>query len=512
MPAVSGSHTAAEPVMPFESAVDAPSSGRIDELVFGRLKHLGIVPARNCSDAVFLRRAYVDVIGTLPTPEEARAFLDDRHPDKRAALVDRLLKRDEFADYWAMKWCDVLRVKSEFPINLWPQAAHAFHRWIRANIAANTPLDLVAHEMLTASGSNFRMPPVNFYRAIQGRQPKDIAKAVALSFLGCRADKWAPARWADLASFFSQIAFKATGEWKEEIVLFDPTKALSGRGGASRFPDGTLAHWSAGTDPRAVFASWLTGKGRYWFARSVSNRVWAWLMGRGIVHEPDDIRPDNPPRDPALLAWLEREVVTSKFDLKHLIRSIVVSRAYQLSSIPRSTRSDAAANWAAYPLRRMEAEVLIDALNQITGTQEAYSSATPEPYTNMPDDQRTVALPDGSITSAFLEMFGRPARDSGMDAERVNQPTPNQELHMLNSSHIQRKLDRGEPIADLIRRSKTAHDVEDGLYLRILSRYPTDVERQTVEKYAKPGSVRTRANALDLAWALVNSAEFLYRH
>jgi hypothetical protein len=501
---------AAPPVRPFESDAGLNPQGRIDELVFRRWKRLGIQPARLCSDEVFMRRAYLDVIGTLPTPEEVRQFLLDRNPGKRADLIERLLQREEFADYWAMKWSDLLRVKAEFPINLWPEAAQAYHRWIRTCIKTNLPYDRFVREMLTASGSNFRVPQVNFYRAVDSRQPQGIAQAVALTFMGTRADKWPKSRLSGMAVFFSQIGYKATGEWKEEIVLFNPGKAAPR---AAAFPDGKPARLTPGRDPREVFTDWLISPQNPWFARNIVNRVWYWLLGRGIIHEPDDIRPDNPPRNPELLAWLERELVAARYDLKHIYRSILKSKTYQLSSIPRSSHPQAEANFAFYRLRRLEAEVLIDALNQITGTTESYSSAIPEPYTFIPDNQRSITLADGSITSSFLEMFGRPSRDTGLESERTNRPTAEQSLHLLNSSHIQRKIERSPKLLTLIRLSKTPQDLLEGLYLAILSRFPTEEERKVVQAYSGSGTTMIRPSAaLDVAWALVNSAEFLYRH
>jgi hypothetical protein len=218
---------AGSPVSPFEGDADPIAQGRIDELVLGRLKQLGIAPARVCSDGVFVRRAYLDVIGILPTAEEARQFSQDSDPDKRRKLVDRLLEREEFADYWAMKWCDLLRVKSEFPIKLWPNAVQAYHHWIHTSIRENMPYDQFVREMLTGSGSNFRDPQVNFYRAVQSREPQAIAQAVALSFMGVRPESWPKQRWSGMAAFFSQIAYKPTVEWKEEIVQFDLEKARS---------------------------------------------------------------------------------------------------------------------------------------------------------------------------------------------------------------------------------------------------------------------------------------------
>src|ERR1017187_2198414 len=366
----------------FESAAPLSVQSPIDARVFDRLKRLDIPPANLSSDAVFLRRAFL-------------------------ALIDRLLDRPEFADYWAMKWCDLLRVKAEFPINLWPNAAQAYHHWIRAAIRDNQPYDRFVRDLLTSSGSNFRDAPVNFYRAMQSKEPPAIAQTVALTFMGMRAENWPPERLAAMAGFFSQIGYKETTEWKEEIVYFKPVGQASPPVPPVAFPDGTPARLVPGHDPREVFADWLIAPQNPWFARNAVNRVWSWLLGRGIIHEPDDIRPDNPPSNPELLAFLEQEFVASHYNLKSLYRLILNSEPYQLSSVPRSLRPEAAANFAYYPLRRLDAEVLADAICETTGTTETYTSSIPEPFTFIPEDQRAISLPDGSITSAFLELFGR---------------------------------------------------------------------------------------------------------
>jgi hypothetical protein len=512
--AAPGAERAFNPV--FESRAELTPRGKIDELVFARLKQAGIQPANLCSDAVFVRRAYLDVIGTLPTVQEVQKFLADRDPAKRAALIDGLLGREEYADYWAMKWSDVLRVKAEFPINLWPNAAQAYHRWIRASIAAGKPYDRFVREMLTASGSNFKVGEVNFYRAMQNKEPKAIAQTVALTFMGTRAEKWPAKQLEGMAAFFSLIAYKETGEWKEEIVYFDPSK-----GGAKApklqpvFPDGATAQVAPDRDPREVFADWLLAPKNPWFTRAIVNRAWNWLVGRGIVHEPDDIRDDNPPSNPELLAYLEGELAASHYDMRQLYRLILNSATYQLSSIPRTDDPKGAALFAYYPLRRLDAEVLVDALCQITGTTESYTSAIPEPYTFIPQGQRSMTLPDGSITSSFLELFGRPSRDTGIEAERNNKPTAGQALHMLNSSHVQRKLEQSQKLQYLMRNTENPRMVVSGLYLIILSRLPTEEELKVVGSYGQgQGAAKSRGRdaMLDLAWALINSTEFQYRH
>jgi len=513
--AFAGAGEPAAPVPPFESDSNPPRQNRIDELVGAKLRQLGIVPANGCSDGVFLRRAYLDLAGTLPTAAEARRFLDDSSPDKRRALVAQLLESDEHVDYWTMKWCDVLRVKSEFPINLWPNAVQAYHRWIRTCVKQNLPYDQFVRQLLTASGSNFRRPQVNFYRAVQNREAQGLAQAVAQTFMGVRPASWPPERWSGMAAFFSQIAYKSTSEWKEEIVLFDQEKAATAAAArtlqAAEFPDGTPAHLSPGQDPRRAFADWLLAPGNPWFARNMANRVWYWLLGHGIVEPPDDMRPDNPPSNPELLAYLEQELVASGYDVQHLCRLILNSATYQRSHISTTEDARAEMNFACYPLRRLEAEVLIDALCQITGTTEEYSSIIPEPFTNMPQQQRAVALADASITSPFLEKFGRSSRDSGLESDRNNRPTAAQRLHQLNSSHIRRKFETSPKLQPLLRsNSEKRAEVVAELYLTILSRFPTDAELEILDAHAKTGGRGTLAR--DVAWALINGPEFSFRH
>ncbi len=369
----------------FEGDGDIAPRGKVDRLVFGKLRHNGITPARLCSDPVFLRRVYLDTIGTLPTVEEARRFLTSRSAKKRRELIDELLQRDEFAEYWAMKWGDTLRVKAEFPIKLWPNAVQAYHRWIKTSIKENMPYDAFVRELLTASGSNFRRPAVNFYRSAKSREPEALATAVALNFMGARTKDWDEERLAGMAAFFSQVGYKRTLEWKEEIVYFDFSKPTPEQ---AFFPDGTPATLTPGEDPRLAFADWLIQPSNPWFSQCIVNRVWFWLMGRGVIHEPDDVRPDNPPTNPELLEHLSQELTTSGYDLQQVFRVILNSKAYQLSSIPRTDDEDANVYFAYYTPRRLEAEVLLDALCQLTGTREEYSSPIPEPFTFIPDHQR----------------------------------------------------------------------------------------------------------------------------
>jgi len=552
---IAGGTAAAEPAPDvYDSPIPPVALGEIDRIVFARLASAGVRPVL-CSDAVFIRRAYLDATGTLPTADEVRAFLKD--PDtraKRRALIDRLLGQDAYADYWAMRWGDVLRIKAEFPVNLWPNAAQAYHRWVRASIAENKPYDRFARELLTSSGSNFRVGPVNFYRAVQSKTPETIASAVALTFMGSRTDAWPPERLKAMSVFFSQIGYKPTSEWKEEIVFWDPLRTAAAAGNAAPgepavaavvkasslessttaapavappseavLPDGTTVALPRTRDPREVFADWLITPENPWFTRSIVNRVWAWLLGRGLVHEPDDLREDNPPSDPRLLEHLEREMVAGGYDLKRFIRTVMTSSTYQLSFRPPGGAA-ADVPLAAYPLRRLEAEVLIDAINRITGTTDFYSSPIPEPFTNIPKHMPAVAIADGSITSPFLALFGRSARATGLFSERDEKPVPAQWLHLLNSSHIQQKIERSPSLRAIFDSGRSTREVAETLYLVILSRLPTEEEVKVVEAYgaggpaAKPakggksGSGKRREDWADIVWALLNSNEFLFRH
>jgi hypothetical protein len=526
-----------------ESSDPPVPANRIDEIVFAKLKALGIKPAL-CSDAVFVRRAYLDLTGKLPSAEEAKTFIRSSDKNKRAALIGRLLDQPAHVDYWAMKWSDILRVKAEFPVKVWPNAAQAYYRWVWESIAQNKPYDQFARELLTSSGSNFRVGPVNFYRAIQEKTPEGITAAVGVTLMGTRVHLWPEARRAGMAAFFSQVGYKPTSEWKEEIVFWDPlhsvavpgstapgidavansvtvtnqipqalAKPLSENGPlAAVFPDGTKTTIPAGRDPREAFADWLIRPENPWFARAIVDRTWAWVMGRGIIHEADDIRENNPPSNPELLAYLQNELVQSHYDLKHLTRLMFTSTTYQFSSIPRIKGPEARANFASYLLRRVEAEVLIDALNNITGSSDLYTSAVPEPFSYIPNDMSAVALADGSVTSSFLALFGRSSRSTGMEGERVNELASTQWLYMLNSGQIQNKLQSGPKLAAMLAAGGKTNEIAERLYLTILSRFPMDADVKAVEEYAKTGVTNGHDVWIDLAWALINSPEFLLRH
>ncbi|HNS32335.1 MAG TPA: DUF1553 domain-containing protein, partial [bacterium] len=277
--------------------------------------------------------------------------------------------------------------------------------------------------------------------------------------------------------------------------------------------DWTEVEIPQGSDPRVVFADWLIRPENPWFNKNIVNRVWSWFMGRGIVHEPDDIRDSNPASNPELLAYLEKELVRSKYDLKHIYRLILNSRTYQQSSIPRSSSPEAEKLFAYYPVRRLDAEVLLDILCKMGGRGEEYISPIPEPFTVIPRYNRNVTLADGSITGPFLELFGRPSRDTGKESERSNQITDAQQRYLLNSSDIQRKIQSSQQLRKIVSSSRGKHDeLVKGIYLFLLSRYPTLKEIESAGEYFKIEGMQRHHGVHDLAWALINSKEFLYRH
>ena len=489
---------------PFESGEKFKASTPLDRIVLSNLNGKNIAPANICSDAVFVRRVYLDITGSLPTAEDVADFIDSKDKNKRAKLVDKLLASPEYSEYAAFKWADILKIKAEFPINLWPNAAQAYHKYITQMLDANVPYDKIAYELLTAKGSNFRVPAVNFFRAMQGRGPQLAASCVSAAFMGTRFDSLPKDQRENMAKFFSRIKYKATKEWKEEIVFLDPMEEDIPFSGI--LPNGEKVNLPAGADPREAFAIWLVRSDI--FAQNFVNRLFGSLTGNYLVSDPDDMLVSEVYNKP-LLDFLSKSFKESGYDIKALNRQILLSDTYAQSSIAQEKDSSKAEkNQAVYRARRLEAEVLIDALCKITGTSEIYSSMIPEPYTTMPTDKRAVTIPDGSISTPFLEMFGKSQRDTGEVAERDSSPTASQKLYMLNSTHIRSKLERSPILAPFVRMRPT--DAAAGLYLVILSRRPTAAEFNEIKQLSK--SKNSGVFIKDLAWALVNTEEFINRH
>lgn len=501
----------AEIVSPYETAKHAVSPTAIDSLVQAKLQQNGIQSANPITDEVFVRRLFIDVTGTLPPAQVVRKFLKNKSPLKRQKLIELLLANENFNHYWSLKWGDLLRIKAEFPINLWPNGVQAYHQWVHHSLENNMPYDAFVRALLTSSGSNFRVPPVNFYRAIEGTEPKTIAAAVALTFMGTRFEALSAKQQQDLTRIFSRVAYKKTVEWKEEIVFPDPAQIAPMD---VTFPDGSQGHVKSGEDARVAFANWLIRDDNPWFTEIIVNRVWFWLMGRGIVHEPDNLKADAENVNPELMAYLQQELVNSKYDLRHLFRLILNSQTYQQSAIPQSDHPQAEALFAHYKVRRLDAEVLIDALNFVSGSGEYYQSPVPEPFTFVPETNKSIQLADGSISSQFLDKFGRPGRDTGLELERNNHASTDQAMYLLNSSAVHDKLSKSGRLNQLFKRAKWQPEPSTkALYLMLLSRAPTTRELDTAKAYFSDAKGKKRKQGLeDLTWALINSKEFLFRH
>jgi hypothetical protein len=484
----------------------------IDTLVFRQLKKLNIVPSEPARDEEYLRRVYLDVIGTLPTAAEAKRFLDDQRENKRALLVEELLQRPEFADYWALKWADLLQVDRQ---KLGHKRAYAFYQWIRKCIAANKPHDQMARELLAAEGPLDQTGPANFYQVVS--KPGDRASALSQVFLGVRIacaechhhpfDRWSQTDYYGMQAFFTPVRVQKSG--RGDILITAAGPQIS----HPRTKEPIFAH-PLGTkmpaadpsgDRRGVLAEWLTAPENPWFARNFANRVWASFLGRGLVEPVDDVRATNPPSNPELLDALGKHVVESQFDLKQLIRTITSSHVYQLSSKPNATNIKDEMNYSRALFRRINAEVLLDMVSQTTGIAETFDG--------MPPGYRAIQLWDSSVANDFLKMFGRPARVSACECERNVEATVSQVLHFLNSPRIQGKLEheRGM-IARLVQVSKSDTELVNELYLTFFSRFPTDQERSNALQYLQRFPDQRRHAVEDLAWSMLNSMEFLFNH
>ncbi len=501
----------------------APNN-QVDDLVFAQLQALGIPPAKLCTDAVFVRRVYLDVTGRLPAEEQAKQFLADTDPAKRSKLIDTLLASDAFADFASLKWSDLLRIKSEFPSNLWPNAVQAYYQWVRSSIIANKPYDQFVRELLVSAGSNFRDPTCNYYRAVADRDPQGFAEQTAQVFMGARlscvrchahpTESWSPTDNKQMAAFFANVKFKNTQEWKEQIVYLQTWNRLKDAAGkeVDLVPLGgeKIDVPKGAKDTREAFVDWLTDPSNPWFAKNIVNRVWYWLNGRGIIHEPDDIRPSNPPSNPRLLAYLEKQLVENHYDLKHIYRLILNSRTYQLSSITTQANSWDTQMFSHYMPRRLTAEQMMDAINQVTQTDDDFVSRIPEPFTKLPQGTRAVQLADGSIGLPILQLFGRPSRDSSYESERCNDTSMSQALYMINAEEISRKISRSPYLKQLLK-TQSDQDVISGVYMTAFSHQPSEEKMQQLLDYFK--QVENRRDAIsDLLWAVLNSREFMFNH
>jgi hypothetical protein len=489
----------------------------VDELVFAKQKELQLTPAALCSDEVFLRRVFLDVIGTLPTPEEASEFLDSKEPNKRAKLIDKLLDREEYALFWALKWADVLRGS---PVTISERGVHSFHRYLVRSMADDKPITQFARELLTASGNTLSKPAANFYRVT--RTPEEAAEAAAQLFLGVRVqcakchnhpfESITQVDYYGLAAFFVNVQFKGVQfGLDDEIVYVSQGRELTHP--VTRKPQPPMAFGTpAGPlgpndDRREKFADWLIDPKNKFFAPAVTNRVWFHLLGKGIVDPVDDFRDTNPPSNPDLLNSLTKEFVKNGYRLKPLIRTILNSRTYQLAAeLP--PQSAFAANPERYfthaQTRMLTAEQILDAVSTSTGI--------PERFKGYPVGTRAIGLPEGGINHPFLQAFAKPVRDVICECAREDDPALPQVLHLLNNAGLLAKVKSPDGrVAGWLKQGKDDAWVIERTYLATLSRRPTAHEKELVVKYVASTKDRT-TGFQDVQHALFNLNEFLLRH
>ena len=510
-------------------AYDFPYLTMVDGPVHQKFQQLGLVPSELCKDETFLRRAMLDICGTLPTPVEVQAFLADTDADKRAKLIDRLLERPEYADFFANKWADILRVKRHADGRRAP-GTFAFHRWIRDAVARDMPYDQFIRAILTASGDEKSHPPVVWYK--EQTEFQNLVDDTSQVFLGLRMacanchhhpfEKWSQDDYWGMAAFFSRVGRKqvpiqggyAYSLPDHQLRLFVArggavTNKRTGQPAPMKPLDGPVIDVPAGEDPRDKLVDWMVDPKNPFVARAIVNRYWAHFFGRGIVDPPDDMRVTNPASNEALLDALAQEFIKNKYSLKQLIRTITKSRTYQLSAVPNDRNKEDKQNFARFYPRRLQAEVLVDAVRQVTDM--------PAGFGGLPGDQhaprRAIQLPDEAFTTYFLEVFGKPMRTSSCECERVNDANLAQILHLLNSEEIQQMIGRAGGRADKLAQDKNKTDAQivEELFLWCLGRRPTAKELETTQAhFAKLGPQQRKLAVENILWALINTKEFVF--
>lgn len=501
----------------------------IDEHVFANLKALGIPPSPVCDDATFLRRVTLDIAGRLPTEEETTAFLASSDEGKRDQVIDELLRSPNYADFFANKWTALLKNRRDDASDI--VSNFAFHAWVRDSLLANKPYDQFVRELLAATGTVIGNPPVAWYKRV--KEPKQQIEDVAQLFLGVRMqcaqchhhpfERWSQDDYYALTAFFSQVGRKPSATRGEDLIFHKRGIAVAAnmKTGIPVKPGAlgdAVPEIAPDEDPRLKLADWMSEKDNPFFAKSLVNRYWKHFFVRGLIEPEDDIRDTNPPTNPALLEALEKHFVGSGFDLKELVRVITQSRAYQLSEVPNEHNVVDRQNFSRYYPRRLQAEVLLDAIDYLAGTQTDFA--------NLPPGTRAVALPDNSYnrSSQFLRVFGRPEAASVCECERVQSSSLAQSLHLLNSQELKGKLANSSGRAErLAKDDKPAEAKIRELYLAAFSREPRTDELQTALNYlaeavvgadGKPTDVNkaSREKFQDLIWALINTKEFLFNH
>jgi hypothetical protein len=499
-------------------AFDFPAANTIDRLALAKWQQLGLVPSDLCTDQEFIRRVTLDLCGKLPTTDEVRAFLADRRPDRRARLIDRCLDSRDYAAFFAMRWGSILRNTTQAG-GLSERAAYAFSDWLRDSIADNRPYDEFVRGIVTATGDWQEAPAMNWYWQMTDDLLHQPTTDCAQVFLGLRLqcarchhhpyERWSQDDYYGLAGFFARLGTKQLGQGDEVAYFPSPTRTTdevnprTGRPLDPKLLDGPVLNVPPEEDPRQKLVDWMVRPDNPFFARALVNRMWSYLMGRGLVDPVDDMRATNPPSNPELLDALAKEFIAHQYDVKHLLRTICNSRTYQLSSAPNEYNRQDRQNHARYYARRLMAEVLLDAVDQTCGTHTAFNKVR--------QDARAVDLPHDGFDSFFLDVFNRPQRITACECARGSGASLSQVLHLANSPEVEDKIAAEDGrVARLMAQNVPPDKAVEELYLAALARYPTADEKKVV---AESFQGREQKRVLeDLLWTLLNSREFLFNH
>ncbi len=484
----------------------------VDTLINQKLGKLRIAPSGLCSDEVFLRRAYLDIIGLLPTAEEYTRFISNEEKDKRSKLVDELLGRKEFVELWVMKWAELLQIRSSNQVSY--KSMLLYYNWLQDKIANNVPMDKMVSELLGASGGTFKNPATNYYQ--NETNTLKVTENVAQVFMGMRIqcaqchnhpfDRWTQDDYYGFASFFSQIGRKRAEDPRETIVF-------NSRSGEVRHPVGNRvmtpkflggeAPDLKGKDRRVAMANWLVSSENPFFATNLANMVWAHFFGKGIIDEVDDVRVSNPPANAELLNELGRRFTEYKYDFKRLVRDICTSRTYQLATQTNSSNESDTRNFSHASLRRIRSEILLDCITQVTNTSNKFRG--------LPRGARAVQIADGSTTNYFLQAFGRAKRETVCSCEVQMEPNLSQALHLINGDTVEQKIRQGGLIKARLDEKKTPDEIIEELYLRCFARRPVEKELASL-KSIQASAPNQKEFLDDLFWSLLNSREFLFNH
>ena len=485
----------------------------VDTHVWNQLARLGIEAGDAASESEFLRRVYLDTIGTLPTSAEARKYLADASPNKRDKLIDDLLNRSEYVDYWTMKWLDVLRADQ---LQVTPQGTVAMQRWLRHSFQQNVPFDQMARELLTVQGSTTAEGPGAFYKILS--KPDEMSRAVSQLLLGVRiecaqchhhpSERWSQEDYTALAGFFTGVKLKKLPNGTEAVVSFGGKDLPHPRTSELVVPralGAPNADLNGLSDRRVALANWLTQPDNEFFAKAIANRIWAHYLGRGLVEPVDDIRETNPATNEPLMEALSRHMVDVKFDMRAFTKTLLQSRVYQLGSASNDSNRDDQQNFSHAAYKAIPAEALLDAISQTTGIAEKFNG--------WPEGYRAIQVWDNRMPSYFFQIFGRPVRATVCECERSGEPSISQALHLLNSPEIMAKIQHRNGTARRLANSELTDDeLIDELYLTTLSRFPNEEERNLMrEAFSDSGSERIAA-VEDVLWALLNTKEFIFNH